>query len=182
VTEEVAAEPTGVLEVDPVAGVDVTVISKAGSAAVMVLLAAVICTPVLTPTSALEGVPDKVPVPVSKEAHEGLPAILKVTALAADTEGRNMYAWPTPTIVGGAPEIRLGLRELVLPAVVAEEPVDAGLEVPAAVLPVLPVLPLLEVFAELASLPPQPAKPSSATTTTQHVPIDFLILTPEPIP
>jgi len=183
--EDVGVVPAVDPGVDPVVGLDVTVISKAGSAAVMVLLDAVIWTPVLTPTSALVGVPDSVPVPLSKEAHEGLPAIRKVTADAADTEGRNVYAWPTPTIVGGVPEIRLGWRVLVLPVVVDELLVCAGLEMPAAVLAVLAglaVLAVLAVLTVLASLPPQPAKPSSTTATTQHAPIDFLILTPEPIP
>jgi hypothetical protein len=70
----------------------VTVISKAGITAVFVPFDALICTPTLTPTSELAGVPDRVPVLVSKDAHAGLPLIWKVmvAAFAADTIGRNV--------------------------------------------------------------------------------------------
>lgn len=95
---------------------------------------------------------------------------------AADTVGRNMYAWPTATFVGGVPDIRGACRTLVLEPVLPTTPSCGALEV----LSVAEMLEGSEVLALLPS-PPQPAKPKRTTAIALDSPIDFIILTPEPI-
>ena len=101
----------------------------------------------LSPTSPVAGVPESVPVVVSKVAHDGMPAIEKTTALPPeDTLGLKEYLAPTVALPGGAP-----LRTIAVPIVPV--PTALAVEVPTGV----EVLPLL-------LLPPEQPQTLAATS------------------
>ena len=72
----------------------------------------------LSPTSPVAGVPESVPVVMSKVVHDGCPSILNVTTpLLAVTLGRKEYLPPTITPSGGTPCKKIW--ELTVPALAA---------------------------------------------------------------
>jgi hypothetical protein len=100
----------------------VTVMVKAGSAAV--------CLPSLTlitigpdaPTSAADGVPLSWPLVVLKLAHEGFPVMAKVSVLPSVSAalGWKVYAVPATALVPGLPEIVGGVGGVSTPTVIAK--------------------------------------------------------------
>ena len=89
-----------------------TLIEKGASEALAVPSDTEIVTPLkVMPAKLLLGVPDKRPVALLKAAHVGLLATENVSAFpsASVALGRNAYAWPAVTDVGGVPDMTGGL-------------------------------------------------------------------------
>jgi hypothetical protein len=88
-----------------------TVMPNAGSDTVESPSLTLITTPEKLPAALGAGVPCSVPVRVENDAHDGLPAIEKVSFLRSGSEARGVkeYDWPTLTRLAGVPVI-VGLR------------------------------------------------------------------------
>lgn len=84
-----------------------TVIAKAGSDAIAWPLLTLMRTLPYVPTLSAVGVPDRVPLVLSKLAHDGRLVIEKVSALpcGSDAVGVKLYACPTMALVAGVPEM-----------------------------------------------------------------------------